>query len=463
MSDPFPNPSDHRKVLREARVGVLVLVLLIGFFAYVVYYRVERFKSQLPQYVLDAPVAKHVEPDSYFRSLDSEAVERPVQQYASQPLQAVPPPPAKEVSVAPTVKRLVKPVNEPSEPVSKVVMASATEPAESKYVGDFGVPKKEIELPFVEKPKRIVPVKKKTEIDSNANDSKLSDSKAVDNSFLPLGSPPKSDEFTKSDRPMEDDFAPVKAAVPVAAPSFAADFAPLQPRTDRIEQSDTTAEVQQLTPPSGNSFLPTMEAESIEEPIEELLVEDPEPVPVATNAAAPVARTPVFEQPVVSMEVNSRSNQPIEVASESGGNAESTNPLKEYTVQPGDSYWAIAQTVYEDGRLFRALFEHNRSQQVSFENLEPGAVLSTPSPDILLIKYPELCPPDLVRKSSQTKNDAPGVYQTVDGDTLFGIARDRLGQASRYLEILQLNQEILPRDINHLMTLESGLELKLPR
>jgi len=71
--DPFDQSSDYRKVMREAKIGILMLVMLVGFFVYVVYYRVERFKSQLPQYVLDAPVANLVEPDQYFHQLKTSA------------------------------------------------------------------------------------------------------------------------------------------------------------------------------------------------------------------------------------------------------------------------------------------------------------------------------------------------------------------------------------------------------
>ena len=73
--DPFAESSDYRKVMREAKIGILMLVMLVGFFMYVVYYRVERFKSQLPQYVLDAPVANLVEPDQYFHQLQSQVAE----------------------------------------------------------------------------------------------------------------------------------------------------------------------------------------------------------------------------------------------------------------------------------------------------------------------------------------------------------------------------------------------------
>ena len=58
---------------------------------------------------------------------------------------------------------------------------------------------------------------------------------------------------------------------------------------------------------------------------------------------------------------------------------------------------------------------------------------------------------------------AESVYQTIEGDTLFDIARSKLGQASRYLEILELNRDILPKNITHMAVLKTGIELELPR
>jgi hypothetical protein len=55
-----------------------------------------------------------------------------------------------------------------------------------------------------------------------------------------------------------------------------------------------------------------------------------------------------------------------------------------------------------------------------------------------------------------------GEYTTRSGDTLFDIARDQLGQASRYLELLQRNADRLPSDTGHATRLPEGIKLLLP-
>ncbi len=136
-----------------------------------------------------------------------------------------------------------------------------------------------------------------------------------------------------------------------------------------------------------------------------------------------------------------------------------------YTVSEGDSYWSIASRVYGDGGFFRALYEHNRSFIPEFE-LRPGTKLATPDKSDLIKLWPDQCPremTDLMVKTAEpglpTEN---GVYVTRSGDTLFEIAAQTLGQASRYLEISRLNQSRLAPNANHLSPLPAGLRLVLP-
>jgi hypothetical protein len=55
------------------------------------------------------------------------------------------------------------------------------------------------------------------------------------------------------------------------------------------------------------------------------------------------------------------------------------------------------------------------------------------------------------------------MYITEQGDTLFSIAAEQLGQASRFVEVLQLNREILPAETGSATPLAAGLPLKLPK
>ncbi len=47
----------------------------------------------------------------------------------------------------------------------------------------------------------------------------------------------------------------------------------------------------------------------------------------------------------------------------------------------------------------------------------------------------------------------------VEGDTLFNIARYELGKASRWVEIYELNRDVLGKDFNEL---RPGMRLVLP-
>jgi len=89
--------------------------------------------------------------------------------------------------------------------------------------------------------------------------------------------------------------------------------------------------------------------------------------------------------------------------------------------------------------------------------------------------YPNLCPKQEKNRRSQDDSVAADAkqplddglderfYRTEDGDTLFEIARQRLGQASRYLEIYELNRFRIPEAANHLTPLGGGIELLLPQ
>ena len=133
-----------------------------------------------------------------------------------------------------------------------------------------------------------------------------------------------------------------------------------------------------------------------------------------------------------------------------------------HIVQPGDSFWTIAQQRYDNGDYFRALYKYNEHKVSDFNLLIPGTQIDTPTKAQLQRQWPELCPMDDGKTTVRLIRSANSIYVTSPGDTLFEIARQRLGQASRYLEILQRNAARLPAEVNHLTPLLGGLELDLP-
>ena len=128
-----------------------------------------------------------------------------------------------------------------------------------------------------------------------------------------------------------------------------------------------------------------------------------------------------------------------------------------YVISENETLWSVAQVVYDDGRLFRALYELNKNQITDPNSLEPGTEIKTPPLDELVLNWESSVPVDL--RPSRIR---PNVYVTQKGDTVFHIARIRLGQASRFDEILEMNRSRLNLDTHHLTELPPGIPLKLP-
>lgn len=128
-----------------------------------------------------------------------------------------------------------------------------------------------------------------------------------------------------------------------------------------------------------------------------------------------------------------------------------------YLVSENETLWSVAQVVYEDGRLFRALYEVNRHQIDDPNMLPDGLEILTPPLNELVSNWHDSVPVDL--RDPQPASDT---YITKQGDTLFHVARIRLGQASRFDELLELNRSKLNLDAHHLTELPAGMKLKLP-
>ena len=138
-----------------------------------------------------------------------------------------------------------------------------------------------------------------------------------------------------------------------------------------------------------------------------------------------------------------------------------------YEIQPNDSYWTISEKVYGSGSYFKALMQHNRAN-TGDERLQPGQLVATPPIAELEKAYPDLCPKASRRETMQSRamtvSSRPQyrsgrTYTVAEGDTLFNIARYELGKASRWVEIYDLNREVLGKDFNYLTP---GLQLTLP-
>jgi nucleoid-associated protein YgaU len=139
-----------------------------------------------------------------------------------------------------------------------------------------------------------------------------------------------------------------------------------------------------------------------------------------------------------------------------------------YVVGPNDNYWAISAAVYGTGKYFKALFEHNRHRYPAADDLHVGDSLDVPPLAKLEESYPDLCPkrrrssPQARGYTASTGGSAARggqVYEVQEGDTLFNIARERLGRAARWAEIYELNRDRLGDDIDFV---SPGMQLTLP-
>ena len=146
-------------------------------------------------------------------------------------------------------------------------------------------------------------------------------------------------------------------------------------------------------------------------------------------------------------------------------------PNDAYVIAPEDNYWTISKKLYGTGAYFKALYEHNRREHPRADRLRVGDVISAPAAEALAQTYPDLCPQRPGQRAPAARGPAAATstaaaaphgaqrYVVQRGDTLFDIARYELGQASRWVEIYELNRPLLGDDVDHL---SPGTELLLP-
>jgi nucleoid-associated protein YgaU len=139
-----------------------------------------------------------------------------------------------------------------------------------------------------------------------------------------------------------------------------------------------TAFEQPIDEPPADRFEPA--AGVVEEPIALGAVgadaRSPDPFSRDARPQAPVspAVPPVAAEPLRS---------PLGAAATPAGSA--------YVVQPGDSWWLVAERAYGDGRFYRALFAWNRAIDPRV-TLAPGTPLELPPLDKLGTAWPQLLP-----------------------------------------------------------------------
>ncbi len=129
---------------------------------------------------------------------------------------------------------------------------------------------------------------------------------------------------------------------------------------------------------------------------------------------------------------------------------------KKYTVSPGDTLSKIAASQYgsKSTTLVDVIFDANRGVLKERDVLPAGVELilpewSTPKPTASrnpLAPSPIKTPtrPAEVTKAPPKRIDESRLYQVKKGDRFFSIARDQLGDGSRWREIFELNKDRIP-------------------
>lgn len=211
-----------------------------------------------------------------------------------------------------------------------------------------------------------------------------------------------------------------------------------------------------------------------------VLEADTGPANVADTAADATAVEPrpepgVFDgaaEPIASADAN-----PADLESQSDSAfTESAEPISEQPASAAsrtdycivgekDTYWSISQRVYGTSAYFQALTEYNKNRIRDPKRLRPGMTVLTPAPEELQARYPKL-----IAKGGSTPAEGAGrpgfllneagrpAYRVGEDDTLGKIAQAHLGRASRWVQIYEMNRRLIPNP----KALKPGTVLELP-
>jgi nucleoid-associated protein YgaU len=131
-------------------------------------------------------------------------------------------------------------------------------------------------------------------------------------------------------------------------------------------------------------------------------------------------------------------------------------------VQDGDNYTKISKRMYGTVKYFSALAVFNQHRIPVPKNMRPGMVVLVPEKEMLEERYPELfvdSQPEVPEVAEFfLLEDGSPVYRVGERETISQIAERFLGRSSRWIEIYRLNQSVL-KDPNKL---KAGLILALP-
>ncbi len=144
-------------------------------------------------------------------------------------------------------------------------------------------------------------------------------------------------------------------------------------------------------------------------------------------------------------------------------------PSQMYTVQKSDSLYAIAKRFYgrPSKHVVDAIFDANRSSMSSPNDIRVGQKIALPGLQGQLKSNPTATPKPTAKEATPKKSNAlkpPAAgkkyryYQIKKGDRYATIARDQLGDASRWKEIADINLDKFP----DASKIRYGVRIRLP-
>jgi LysM repeat protein len=401
-----------QRIKREAKIGFAVFLLLFGAFSYIILDRVVSGFNFDGNDFDSVPLAQMIPPEDLPNIRNPDYVLPTMQSRAVARKDSAPSP---AISLAPSNTRAKNPneANSAESITSEMTEAKNSAIALSSHQEEI---KKDDNLELnVETPARKIPAAKTLKSEPLIN---------------PLSTPPQAES--------PNDFQPPIVRGPKVDNSFETPT-PLNKSTHAAEPK---AADQDGTLPFQSAF-PRFQ-QGLPEPLN-----PPLPNPVVPN---PIAPNPTAQKTVI---------KETQAVSQSLSNADA----EVITVSEQDTLWELATKIYGDGRLFAAVHEANKDKLTGQAKLATGLKLRFPAKAQLLREFRAFIPQDILDASATPSNSDSSnrrEYTTRNGDTLFSIAREELGQASRYVEILELNSTQLSKSIRHGDELAAGLMLELP-
>ncbi|KDA06946.1 hypothetical protein DC31_00175 [Microbacterium sp. CH12i] len=165
--------------------------------------------------------------------------------------------------------------------------------------------------------------------------------------------------------------------------------------------------------------------------------------PAAAMAATPTTADTAPSTVAASVLTHTETTRATETPDVAAATASTERTAQTYTVQSGDSLWAIAQQYLGDGNRYEEIIELNR------DTPQPGGYTVGQRSGIdpgMILTLPAAAATDATPAAAQADEERT----IVAGDTLWDIAEDELGAGERYTEIYDASSLITQADGQHL-------------